>query len=417
MRKLLLTILCIVLLVSLAVPVFAAGTVFVTPSSTTVHRGETFAVVVTASGWGNCSTGSIEVSYGSAFELVSGEWLVPTPDIGYFDVAGKEGGFAYSNAKAVSGNIAKLVFRVKNGASFATDKITVSLKLGGSQITKATSIVVACNHQFSGWFYYSATAHTCKCGICGKSEVVNHSYDNDCDTTCNDCGTERTTTHKFSEEWTGDETGHWHACTVCEEKDALVEHVPGEEAGEYTDQICTVCKYVLTPALGHTHRYGEGFSNDEEGHWQICTGCNEATEAEPHQFDADCDETCDECGYQRQVVHGLVKWEYTNDAHWKTCSICNQKLEEGQHSWDAGYVKKQASTTKTGLMIYHCMQCMTERQEVMPKLMPTDPAGGWSWWIWMLIGVGGGAIVTAAVFTLVIVIKVRKKSNGLFSDY
>ena len=415
MKKLLLTILCIVLLVSLAVPVFAAGTVSVTPSSSTVHRGETFAVLVTASGWGNCSTGSIEVSYGNAFELISGEWLVPAPDIGYFDVAGREGGFAYSSAKALSGNIAKLVFRVKNGAAFATDKITVGLKLGGSQISKAVDVVVSCSHQFSNWAYYSATTHIRRCNICGKAEVVEHSYDNDCDTTCNACGTERTITHKFGEDWTGDESGHWHECTVCGEKDSVDQHVPGEEAGEYTDQVCTVCKYVMVPALGHTHRYDENFSHDEKGHWQICTGCKEATEAEAHGFDGDCDESCDKCGYQRQITHALGPWEYTEEDHWKTCSNCSQKLEEGLHSWDAGYVKKQATTQKAGLIVYHCTECMAERQEVIPKALPTDPAGGWAWWLWLSIGAGGGAILVALIFTMVIVLKVKKKSKGRFS--
>lgn len=415
MKKLLLTILCGALLVSLAVPVFAAGTVSITPSSTAVYRGDTFSVVISASDWGSCSVGGVEVSHGNAFELVSGEWLVSSPDMSYFDVAGKEGGFAYSSAKAISGNVVKLVFKVKTGAAFATDKITVSLKLGGSKVSKAVDILVACNHQFNNWANYSATSHIRRCGVCGKEEVLEHSYDHDCDTTCNGCGVERTITHKFSETWTSDESGHWHACEVCGEKDSVVKHVPGEAAGEYTDQICTVCEYVLVPALGHTHRYDESFSHDEEGHWQVCTGCGEATEAEAHGFDGDCDETCDECGYQREITHALGSWEYTDDAHWKTCSNCGQKLEEAQHSWDAGYVKTQATTTNTGLIVYHCTECMAERQEVTPKALPTDPAGGWAWWVWALIGVGGGVIVTSAVFTLIIVLNVKKKSKGRFS--
>ena len=416
MKKLLLLTLCIFLLTSLAIPVFAAGTVSINPSATSVYRDGTFTVTIGASGWGSCSTGSIEVSHGSAFELIAGEWLVSSPDISYFDVAAREGGFGYSSGKNISGNIAKLTFKVKSGAAFKADKITVSIKLGGSQASKAIDITVACNHKFSNWAHYSATTHIHKCSICGKAETAEHSYDNDCDPTCNGCGGERTISHKFGEEWISDENGHWHACTVCGEKADAANHTPGEPAGEYTDQTCTICQYVLAPALGHTHKYdNKTFAHDDKGHWQVCTGCQEPTEAENHSFDGDCDETCDKCGYQRQITHALGDWEYTEDAHWRTCDSCSMKLEEGQHSWDAGFVKTQATTAKTGLIIYRCTDCMAQRQEVIPKALPTDPAGGWAWWIWMTIGFAGGAILAVGVGVLIIALSVKKKSKGRFS--
>lgn len=47
--------------------------------------------------------------------------------------------------------------------------------------------------------------------------------------------------HGFSDEWTHDETGHWHACTDenCEEKGEFAAHVYDNDA----DTTCNVCGY------------------------------------------------------------------------------------------------------------------------------------------------------------------------------
>ena len=405
----------LVLLISLfAISVSAAGTASLAVSSSTVYRGNTVTVVAKISGIGTCKAGSAEVVYGSGLTWTDISCKNSKVSLDYKLDKGQIIFYSMSGAN-IDGDLLVLTFKVNDNASFVDNKIDIRFNINGQTFSATATVNVSCNHTFSNWAYYSATTHIHKCSICGKAETLEHSYDHDCDTTCNGCGAERTITHKFSEDWTSDETGHWHACEVCGEKDSVVKHVPGEEAGEYTDQICTVCERVLVPALGHTHRYDETFKYDANGHWQLCTGCQEATEAVTHTFDGDCDESCDECGYQRKITHPVGDWEYTESGHWKTCSNCSEKLEEGQHSWDAGYIKTQATTTNTGLVIYHCTVCMAERQEVMPKALPTDPAGGWAWWLWMAIGAGGGILVTAGVYTLIIVLNVKKKSKGRFS--
>ncbi len=408
-------ILCLLLAAALAVPAFAAGTATLTASSVTVYRGGTFTVTVGVSGWGGCTTGSVEVSHDSAFTMTGGEWLIEKPDISYFDVGAREGGFGYSSSKKLSGNLAKLTFKVKDNAAFSTGKVTVNVNLGGTKVTKTIDITVDCSHKYSDWAYYSATVHLRRCSICAKEETAEHTYDHNCDTTCNGCGAERTITHDFSKDWTSDETGHWHGCTVCGEKSDNAAHVPGPEAGEYTDQVCTVCNYVLTPALGHTHRYDDTYQTDAKDHWKQCTGCQEPTEKENHSFEGDCDTTCDSCGYVRQITHQEGAWEYTDSEHWKICGNCQQKLYAGEHTWDAGYVQTQPTTTKTGLRIHHCTVCMAEKQQIMEKAAITDPAGGWAWWIWMAIGACGGVIVTAGVGLIVILLKVKTKSKGRYS--
>lgn len=78
---------------------------------------------------------------------------------------------------------------------------------------------------------------------------------------CTDCkeeiSREKKTTaklpHTYSAEWQKDADQHWHVCSVCGaegEKDA---HVPGPAATETENQVCTVCGYVIAPALNHEH--------------------------------------------------------------------------------------------------------------------------------------------------------------------
>jgi len=63
--------------------------------------------------------------------------------------------------------------------------------------------------------------------------------------TCTVCGYAKTETveklahtHKFSEEWTSDETDHWHAAN-CEH----TEEVDGKAAHEFEGFICKICGY------------------------------------------------------------------------------------------------------------------------------------------------------------------------------
>lgn len=59
--------------------------------------------------------------------------------------------------------------------------------------------------------------------------------------------------HKYSTEWSQSKTQHWHECTACGDKKDLTNHTAGTAATETMAQVCTVCDYVLTEPLGHTH--------------------------------------------------------------------------------------------------------------------------------------------------------------------
>lgn len=416
MKKITAIVSCVLLLIMLAMPVFAATSATLTLSQSTVYRGGTFEVTVKLSGAEQASGGSVRVVVDDALQVVEGKWTI-SGVTGFFEADKNSGVFMYSNGKInVNGNVFVLKLKAENNVAFGTYNIKVQLQINGEDVVKTTTVKVICNHKYGNWTSAGNTKHSHKCSICGNTETENHTYDNACDTTCNGCGATRTITHQYSEEWVGDETGHWHACTVCGVKDTVVEHTPGEEAGEYTDQVCTVCNFVLTPALGHQHRYEATYESDETGHWKTCTGCGEKAGFAEHDFDGSCDTTCDKCGYQREITHKEGAWKSSDTEHWQTCTSCKAELNKSEHSWDAGIMEVAPTTTKTGVRVHKCSVCDAVKREPIPVASVIDPIGGWPWWIWTLTGFGGGMLLTAGVGLLVIVLSVKKKSKGRFSS-
>ena len=89
------------------------------------------------------------------------------------------------------------------------------------------------------------------------------------------------TGHKWSTEWSKDETHHWHACSGCDEKNDVKPHTPGSAATENDPQTCTVCGYIIAPATGHIHHTTTLVPAVEatcvdEGHraYYTCSGCS-----------------------------------------------------------------------------------------------------------------------------------------------
>ena len=81
--------------------------------------------------------------------------------------------------------------------------------------------------------------------------------------------------HSFSEEWTIDETHHWHVCTQadCDIEDYAACGLDGAAYGEhYIDKSTGKCVCGIT----HLHSFSTGWHFDEIGHWHYCTedGCD-----------------------------------------------------------------------------------------------------------------------------------------------
>ena len=63
----------------------------------------------------------------------------------------------------------------------------------------------------------------------------------------------------------------------------------------------------------HEHGFSEEWTHDETGHWHACTGenCEEKGEFAAHVYDNDADATCNVCGYERAVVPTVKTYTIT----------------------------------------------------------------------------------------------------------
>ena len=180
------------------------------------------------------------------------------------------------------------------------------------------------DHKYGAWVKIDADNHKHICSVCEKEETVAHTY--------------KTT-------WSKDKSGHWHECSGCKDKIDFAEHTPGPKATEKTAQTCTVCKYVIKAALGHTHKWDKKLTQDEEGHWYACSGCEEKKDAAAHDFENGCDPDCATCGYTREVAHDISDaWVSDGTNHWHECTICGLKEEEAAHEPGAEATEFTAQT-------------------------------------------------------------------------
>ena len=116
--------------------------------------------------------------------------------------------------------------------------------------------------------------------------------------------------------WQSDGTRHWHVCS-CGEEVEVAPHTPDRAEATETEPVkCSVCGYIITPALGHvTHTPGEEWFSDDTNHWHKCTGCNEKLGVAAHTYGAwtvtvqpqagvagEKERECSVCGYKETAL-------------------------------------------------------------------------------------------------------------------
>ena len=253
---------------------------------------------------------------------------------------------------------------------YGSGEVTVTAISESGLRGSCTVVVGQCydGHTYGTWRQTKAKTclsdgeETAKCINCGQSKTqtipaTGHSYDNDCDTACNECGATRTVLHDFSEKWGYSETVHWHICSVCGERSDIENHIPGAAATESAPQSCTECGYVIKSALGHSHSYGTELTVDETGHWYACSGCNARKNYNAHVYTSVCDAECNDCGYTRKSIHvSGGTWLSDKAGHWQACTECNTKLNYAAHHPGA------AATANTAQI---CSICRYEIQKAL----------------------------------------------------
>ena len=280
-----------------------------------VESGEEFELTIRIDEHININSGSIAFDYDeNIFELVSGSWLMENVFIVDFDSLNAKGVFANTRATTMSGDIFRVVFRVKDKAAFESTDLSVTVQLKNNAM-KETSVVefnytytLACPHVFSDELSYDENNHWYACELCGgaaaggKTGVEEHIFDHACDETCNACGYVREVSHLYSPDWTVDvaptctEAGSksYH-CTYCDNMTEITEipalgHTPGEwiidaeptlDADGSKHKECTVCGDILEtriiPNLSHNFVPTVTAPTCTEGGYTtyVCSDCNE----------------------------------------------------------------------------------------------------------------------------------------------
>ena len=58
--------------------------------------------------------------------------------------------------------------------------------------------------------------------------------------------------HDFAKNWSYDADGHYHVCmNKCGTKNEIVKHTSSGPATEDAAEVCTICGYMISPALDH----------------------------------------------------------------------------------------------------------------------------------------------------------------------
>lgn len=219
--------------------------------------------------------------------------------------------------------------------------------------------------------------------------------------------------HKWSNEWTFDDSHHWHEClnpncpiTDNSQKDGYGSH---DFDNDY-DSICNVCGFVReVEPPEHVHEWSSKWSSDDNYHWHDClnpdcpiTENSEKDGYGEHIFRNDLDTACDVCGYVREVEppkhehNWSTDWTFSETHHWHEClndgcdiTLDKDKKDYGPHVFDSdqdaecnvcGYVREIIPDPDPG-------EGLTEKevQKIVDKVikqyfsnLEAMPADGWA---------------------------------------
>lgn len=137
--------------------------------------------------------------------------------------------------------------------------------------------------------------------------------------------------HVYGETLVGDETSHWHQCTVCGAKTGIAAH-------SYTDKKFDGNGHWAVCACGaetHHDKHSLTAKHNESQHWQECV-CGYKTGETAHELTSQYDtaghwQGC-ECGYATDKTDHSMERKSSADGHWGACA-CGYKTDVAAHAW------------------------------------------------------------------------------------
>ncbi|MBQ0009125.1 MAG: hypothetical protein KBS97_02500 [Firmicutes bacterium] len=173
--------------------------------------------------------------------------------------------------------------------------------------------------------------------------------------------------HHYSDEWSHDENKHWHACT-----DEDYEDLKKDEAAHFdenNDHKCDDCEYLMSE-----HKFSEDWSNDETNHWHDCEfeGCDEVSGLAEHTDD-NKDHKCDDCEYLMSEHKFSEDWSFDATNHWHDCEFegCDEVEDFEAHIFNSWTVKTAPTYEASGVEARQCKICGHEETRDIPQLTHT----------------------------------------------
>lgn len=142
-------------------------------------------------------------------------------------------------------------------------------------------------------------------------------------------------THTYSEQWSHNDSEHWHTCTGADCDEVIDKAAHTWDNGNITKEptctakgemtyTCTVCKATKTEEIATTdHTFSDKWESDDTHHWHKCINCDEISGKAEHSYNADG--VC-VCGYKTIPEETLP-------------TTLNELMQEGNEKYRAVVVK------------------------------------------------------------------------------
>lgn len=142
-------------------------------------------------------------------------------------------------------------------------------------------------------------------------------------------------THTYSEQWSHNDSEHWHTCTGADCDEVIDKAAHTWDNGNITKEptctakgemtyTCTVCKATKTEEIATTdHTFSDKWESDDTHHWHKCINCDEISGKAEHSYNADG--VC-VCGYRAIPEETLP-------------TTLNELMQEGNEKYQAVVVR------------------------------------------------------------------------------
>ncbi len=206
-------------------------------------------------------------------------------------------------------------------------------------------------HIYEENWSHSETQHwySVTCGHNVPAKSLGDHVDENNDRACDVCAWDYGHTHTYEDAWSHDAKEHWKTVTCGH---SIAEGNVGLHEDADNDSVCDVCAWDFD----HTHEYDDGddWTFDETGHWHAATCGHDVAGidfAEHKESDGIC-EICEYvmCDNHRFIVSENPKWTYNETTHWiaSECGHASASMEPAGHSYN---------TTVDGWSICKCGYC------------------------------------------------------------